>query len=119
MTARIDQLGLTADELSALRHQGFVSREPRRGGVIFKLRFRLATGEQRVRYLGADRAAAAEVEKELCEMQRARRTNRALVRLVKEAGQRLRASKAMLAPALAGAGYRLHGLAVRRRRVVK
>ena len=119
MTPHIDKLDLTTEEMTALRRQGFVSREHRRGRVFYKVRFRMPTGRQRVRYLGADPAVAEEVQKELFEMQTGRCMNRELKKLVKEAGQRLQSSKETLAPALAEAGYHFHGLSVRRKRVVK
>jgi hypothetical protein len=119
MTRHIETLDLTTEEMAALRRQGFVSQEHRRGRVFFKLRFRLSPGRQCVRYLGSDPAVAEEVRKELLEMQMARSMNRELSKLAKEAGQKLQSSKETLAPALAEAGYHFHGLSVRRKRIVK
>ena len=70
MTPHINKLDLTAEEMAALRRQGFVCRERRRGRVFFKLRFRMPTGMQCVCYLGADPAVAEEVQTELLEMQK-------------------------------------------------
>lgn len=118
MTPHINKLDLTAEELAALRRQGFVSRERRRGRTLYKLRFRLSTAEQRVRYLGTDPAAAAEIEEELYEIQRGTRLKRELHKCAKETGRRLRSSKAKLAPVLAEAGYHFHGLSVRQTRAI-
>ncbi len=119
MTPHINKLDLTAEEMAALRRQGFVSRERRRGRVFFKLRFRMPTGMQCVRYLGADPAVAEEVQTELLEVQRARHLHLQLGKLAKEAGQRLKSGKAAIAPMLAEAGYHFHGLSVRQKRVVE
>jgi hypothetical protein len=116
MASQIYKLDLTAEEFAELRRQGFVCRERRRGRIIFKLRFRTSEGRQCVRYLGTDPAAAAEVQKDLNDMQIARRMNHELTRLVHEAGQKLRSSKETLAPALAEAGYHFHGRSIRRTR---
>ena len=116
MTTYIDKLNLTPEEMAALRRQGCVSRERRRGRALFKLRFRMPPGKQCVRYLGFDPAAAEVVQKEVCALQTARRMNRELSKLVKEAGRKLQSSKATLAPALAEAGYYFHGRSVRRKR---
>jgi hypothetical protein len=118
-TPHIDTLDLTAEEMTALRRQGFVSQERRHGRMFFKLRFRMPTGKQCVRYLGTDPAVAEEVQQELFEMQMVRRMNRELAKLVRKAGQKLQSSKETLGPALAKAGYHFHGLSVRRKRVVK
>ena len=119
MTTHITKLDLTAEEMAALQMQGFVSQELRHGREFFKLRFRMPTGRQCVRYLGSDTVVAEEVKAELFEMQSARRTSRELSKLVKAASQEIQSSKRILAPALAEAGYRFHGLSVRRKRTVK
>jgi hypothetical protein len=109
-------LGLTLDELAALRRQGFVIREPRRrGNAVFKLRFRLA-GRQRVIYLGTDPEQAEAVERELAEWQHSRRQSLEFARAHRTVAHALRASKSRLEPLLEQAGYHFHGRAVRRRR---
>ncbi|MCY2994862.1 MAG: hypothetical protein NTY19_44425 [Planctomycetota bacterium] len=119
MTRRIEELDLTTEELGALRRQGFVAREERRGREVFKLRFRMPSGKQCVRYLGTDPALAEELQAELGEMQAARRLDRELGRLMKEIGELLQSSKEQLAPLLAEAGYHFHGLSIRRKQVAK
>jgi hypothetical protein len=110
------KLGLTLDELAALRRQGAVSREPRgRNCVVFKFRFRLA-GRQRVMYLGTDAEQAEAVERELAEWQHSRHQSLEFARAHRTVARALRASKSRLEPLLEQAGYHFHGRAVRRRR---
>src|SRR5208283_858688 len=85
----VTRLGLTAEELAALKAQGFVSCESRRGQVFFKLRFRI-NGKQRVCYLGKDLAVVEQVQEWLAEVQAVRKTEIEGGRLVREAGQKLR-----------------------------
>jgi hypothetical protein len=113
-TPALAALGLGEGELDALRRQGFVSREMRRGRTYFKLRFRMEPdGRQSVRYIGTDPAAADEVEQELAQLQRPRLIDRDLSKISQQIGLALKAVKADLMPHLEPAGYRFHGLAVR------
>jgi hypothetical protein len=113
------ELGLTAEELRALRHQGFVSQERRGPGQLsFKLRFRCG-GKQRVRSLGKDPAFVACVNRELAHFQARKRLDRSLVHLIRDASKRLRQAKQRLAPLLAEAGYAFHGQAIRKRRATR
>ena len=114
----VTRLGLTAEELAALKAQGFVSYESRRGQVFFKLRFRI-NGKQRVCYLGKDLAVVEQVQEWLAELQAIRKTEIEVGRLVREAGQKLRNCKEELSPLLAEAGYRFHGLSIRQRSPVE
>lgn len=109
--------GLTAEQLCALRRQGFVSRECRGAGrkEIYKLRFRWQ-GRQQVRYLGTDPGAAAQVRAALEQWQSAARRRREAQRAARQARRTLRAAKRQLAPRLAEAGFAFHGLAIRRTR---
>ena len=114
------RLGLTAEELQAVRRQGFVAREHRRGQLVFKLRFRMPpAGKQHVRCLGSDTAVAEAVRQELAQIQRPRHLDLQLGKLRPQIGQKLRSDKARLAVQLEQAGYYFHGLAVRRRRLAK
>jgi hypothetical protein len=108
----IVRLGLNAEELAALKEQGFVSCESRRGQVLFKLRFRI-NGKQRACYLGKDMAVVEQTQQWLAEAQAIRKTKIKLGQLAREAGQKLRNCKKELSPLLAEAGYRFHGLSIR------
>lgn len=110
-------LTLYAEELVALRRQGFISAERRRPGgtVLFKLRLRI-DGRQRTRYLGTDLSFIERVRSELATLQAATKRDRKLEQAVRRARVALRAAKAALAPYLIAAGYRYHGLTIRRRR---
>jgi hypothetical protein len=111
----LPELGLTADEIAALRRQGFVSRERRgHGHVRYKLRFRHG-GKQHVRYLGQDPQVADRVRQELASLQAATRLDRHLGRLLHEVTPLLRSVKTRLEPVLQDAGYRFHGLSIRRK----
>ena len=111
--------GLTAAELAALRRQGFISRERRRGQVVFKLRFRMPPeGKQCVRYLGCDPVVAEAMRQELAEIQRIRRLDRDLGELNRQIGRKLRSGKERIVAQLEQAGYRFHGSTIRRRRVL-
>ena len=110
---RLEGLGLGAEELTAVRRQGFVSRETRGGSVIFKLRFRVA-GRPRVKYLGCDEARAAEVQDVLDALQRVRNYDRGLRELSRQANGQLRKSKRQLEPLLKNKGWKFHGRAIRR-----
>lgn len=117
--AAFERLGLSTEEITSIRHQGFISREKRgRGTIVFKLRFRL-DGRQRVKYLGTDAAQAALVQQELEKHQRGRQINQQLRELNRETAKLLRESKHRLEPFVAQAGLRFHGRAIRRpRRVI-
>src|SRR6185295_4287514 len=89
-TRVLEELGLTRDEVAALKRQGFVSAEPRRKNIqIFKLRFRMS-GRQQVRYLGCDPAVAAAVERELRGLQRAKHVDKKLRSRNRQASEFLR-----------------------------
>ena len=107
-------LGLTATDLTELRHQGFVSRERRGKRTYYKLRFR-SGGGQAVRYVGdAERAAA--VRRELSVLQRTSRLRKELKSQAKVASRALRTAKKSLEPILNAHGRAFHGLAIRKPR---
>jgi hypothetical protein len=109
-------LGLTDHELTALRQQGFVSRELRAGGRSYaKLRYRF-DGRQRAKYLGSNEAFVRQVERELGRLQGNHRLDRLLGCLTREANQVLRSIKPRVEPVLNEQGYEFHGRAVRRPR---
>jgi len=112
-------LGLSPAELFALRRQGFVAPERRRGKLTYKLRFRLA-GQQRVVYLGADEARVAEVRRAIALLQAAAHAEQARRQAVQHVAQQanaaLRAHRARLAPLLAAAGCHWHGRRLRKTR---
>src|SRR5262245_2104502 len=103
--ATLAGLGLAVEDLTALRRQGFVSRDAR---GHYKLRYRLR-GKQRVRYLGSDAAFADQVRQALSLLQAPARLNRELGQLVQISRRALRDSKGRLAPLLESAGYGFHG----------
>ena len=106
-------LGLTEDQIAALRQQGFVARERRHGrSEVFKLRFRI-NGQQQVRYLGTSPLEATRVALALKALQKAKRLRREMQRLQRESQAVLKATKKLLGPALEAAGFRFHGLSVR------
>ena len=112
----IATLGLSAEEIDALRHQGFVCRDVRgRGRSYGKLRFRF-NGKQRVKYLGADEAFVRRVEQELLAMQGTSQLNRMLACLTREAKQMLQSVKPKVESALNDQGFVFHGRAVRKLR---
>ena len=113
--ASLRALGLDDKDLALLARQGFVAGEVRSGRMYFKLRFR-RDRRQVVRVIGSDPVRVEAVRRDLGELQRVERQSRQLARLSCKVRQALRASKAELAPLLAKAGYRCHGLSVRRRR---
>jgi hypothetical protein len=86
-------LGLSSDDLEALKRQGFVATDYRhRGrrlyGPYFKLRWR-RKGRQKVLYLGQARHRAEQVRAALTEWQRPSRLMRQLSRLLDETRRRL------------------------------
>lgn len=117
MTNILSSIGLNAEEFAALRRQGFVSQENRRGRAYYRLRFRMPSGKQCMRYLGHDPAVAKQAEEELAQLQADRRVDLELGKLIRQAGQKLRATKVKLTPQLEQAGYHFHGLAIRQLRV--
>lgn len=112
----LGRLGLSPEQLDALARQGFLAQEDRGGKKpVYKLRFRLH-GRQIVKYVGTDPGFVAEVRQDLLALQQAHRQARELQKLMHEANLVLRSSKCSLQPALAAAGWRFHGYAVRRAR---
>jgi hypothetical protein len=109
-------LGLTEEDLRVLSRQGFVSCENRPGKPpLFKLRFR-REGQQVVRCIGFDARRAEELREELAAIQGPRKGERRLSALTRQARRMLRTAKSETEPALNEAGFRFHGLAIRRQR---
>ena len=108
-------LNLDDEEFAALKRQGFVSRETRRGISVFKLRFRV-NGRQRVKYVTTDPVVAAALERQLRQLQRAKDNDITLRSLNREARQLLRQCKNRLSPLVEQAGLGFHGRALRRPR---
>ncbi len=116
LMSALRRLNLTADQMSALSTQGFVARERRCGRRdIFKLRFRI-DGKQIVRSLGTSATNAAWVAVAVKVLQRRMRAQRELRKLEGELWKYLKATKTSLRPAFELAGYRFHGMCVRRTR---
>ena len=109
----LERLGLTPEELIAVKQQGFVSPERRGRSVIYKLRFRLDR-RQRVRYLGTNPIAADAVRDELEQLRRVNRLDRTLRKLNVETNRLLRDTKRRLEPVVARAGLKFHGHALRK-----
>jgi hypothetical protein len=110
----LKQLGLSADEIDALTHQGFVQCERRGGGrEYFKLRFRWQ-GRQRVCCLGTDRGIAKTIKNELIVLQRVHQLCRKAIRLAERGRRLLRSVKVETSQPLAAAGFKYHGLEIRR-----
>lgn len=107
---------LSPADHDSLARQGWVSEQIRpSGATTYKLRWRIE-GRQRVRYLGSDPAVAAHVRAVLIDMRCARRTERALAQLLRQARFQLAAIKRQLAPDLETIGYAYHGYTARRTR---
>lgn len=107
------RLGLTSEELRALKRQGFVSQEARsKHTTVFKLRFRL-NGRQNVRYLGTDPEQARLIKEELRQLQRARQIDAQLRTLTDEARRVLRAGPEQLESLVRQAGFMFHGRMIR------
>ena len=116
LTGALSGLNLTADQMAALSTQGFVARERRCGRRdIFKLRFRI-DGKQIVRSLGTSPTNAARVAFGVRVLQRTMHVQRELRKLEEELRRYLKATKKLLRPAVEIAGYRFHGMCVRRTR---
>jgi hypothetical protein len=111
------QLGLTDSESIALRRQGFVSRERRRGKVHRKLRFRV-DGRQRVVYI-ADAQLADAVDLDLRRLQHWVRVRRRLAELHRVAIRQRRRMKVQLLPHLVAASMHWHGYSIRKSRLQK
>jgi hypothetical protein len=112
---RLEGLGLTADELAAVKQQGHVAQEVRgRNRMVYKLRYRFG-GRQRVRYLGADPEFAKAVREELQRIRRAEVMRKNLRSLTREGKRALRQSKLRLLPFVEQLGYAFHGFDLRRR----
>ena len=107
-------LGLSDEELHALRSCGWVRRTARgRQSQIFELVYRF-NDRQRRRYLGTDAALANTIRAALNDWQRDRNGRLELQRAVRQAGDQLRASKNRLTEPLAAAGYHFHGRTIRK-----
>ena len=112
----IEHLGLSSDELIAVKQQGHVAHEVRgRSRIVFKLRYRF-DGRQRVRHLGSDPQFAQAVREELQHIRRVKVARRNLRTVMREAKQAIRNSKLQLLPFAAEFGFAFHGFELRRRR---
>jgi hypothetical protein len=105
------------EERAALATQGFVAFHTLPSGQrCAKLRFRDSSGRQRVRYLGANAELAAQVAAALKARQRCVRRRRASRQVARSGRRALRGIKCRLEAPLRCAGWRFHGLSLRRRR---
>ena len=111
---RLSDLHLTEKEFRALRRQGSVCGERRRGGMVFKLRFRTKDGRQHVRYIGNDSDVAAVIRRELQGLQRHRHHVVNLKRQRAKARKLMRKVKEDSRHALAKLGFHYHGFAIRK-----
>lgn len=111
----LNQLSLDDAERVAVRSNGFIACEQRRYSRVYKLRFRVQ-GQQRVRYLGIDPAAAELLQKELAVWQAGPRAERALREAERNARQAIREIKSRLEPDVVAAGLKFHGRTIRRPR---
>lgn len=119
-TPLLSGLGLSVEEIAALRRQGFVSREQRRGRTLFKLRYRMPPdGKQCVRYLGSDPGVAEAVRLELTQLQRVRKLDLELGKFKKRIAEGLRRKWKSAAPQFEPIGYHFHGLMIRQVRVAE
>ena len=119
-TPLLSRLGLSVEEIAALRRQGFVSRDQRRGRTLFKLRFRMPSdGRQYVRYLGGDPAVAEAVRQELAQIQRVRRLDLELGKLRRKIAESLRCRWKCAAPQFKPLGCHFHGRTIRQVHVVE
>src|SRR5438105_2365052 len=115
------ELGLSGEDLEALKRQGFVAADYRhRGrrlfGPYFKLRWR-SKRRQQVLYLGQAQQRAEEVRAALTEWQRPSRLIRELSRVLGETRRRLASTKALLASHLPNGELYVHGYTLRRKRM--
>lgn len=112
----LEQVGLTSEEIAAVKCQGVVCQEARgRKSSIFKLRFRV-DGRQRVQYLGSDPAYAETVREELRSIRKGKLMDKRLRSLVSEAKRLLRQSISRLQPLVEPIGISFHGRALRQAR---
>ena len=119
-TPLLSGLGLSGEEISALRRQGFVSREQRRGRTVFKPRYRMPPErKQCVRYLGSDPGVAKAVRLERTQLQRVRKLDLELGKLRRRIPERLRRRWKSAAPQFEPLGYHFHGLMIRQVRVAE
>jgi len=114
-TALLD-LGLSDEELHALRSCGWVRSTLRgRHSQICELVFR-TRGRQCRRYLGTDEAHANTIRAALRDWQSAQNSRLELQRAVRDAGDQMRATKNRLTEPLLAAGYHFHGRTIRKSR---
>lgn len=113
--SRLADLNLSSEEIGALRCQGTVCQEIRKGIIYFKLRFRTVEGLQRVRYLGKDPVTAAKIQEELRELQFRRQQSKTLRHQDAQARQLLRQVKRLTGPLIEELGLYYHGNQIRRR----
>jgi hypothetical protein len=110
------QLGISADQLEALRNAGYLDRDRRRNQQVYwRLRFR-QEGRQHTVYIGIDDAFADRVQRELQTLQAERRREHQLAHIVRHSKKQLRVLKTQLAALVAGIGFHYHGDQLRKRR---
>jgi len=112
----LSALSLNDEDLNALRRQGSVCREKRGGETYYKLRFRSAGGQQRVRYLGKDLTVATKIRQELEVLQFPRRQLQSLRRNNIDARKLLHRVKQTSRSGLEELGFCYHGFQIRKRR---
>jgi hypothetical protein len=105
----LSELGLSADELGALRRCGFITSQRRgRQRLVYKLRSRIA-GKQFTRSLGTDGRRAEAVRAAVTTWQASRLIERRITRRGREFAALLRSFKSHLAKSVASAGLAFRG----------
>lgn len=113
--AGFEALGLSTEDIAALKRQGSIAREKRGNRTVYKLRWRVGA-KQRIKYLGTETARADGMEYQLRQHQSICRIKKQLRDLGREGMAILREAKVRLEPFLEARGLAFHGLEIRRRR---
>lgn len=115
ISAGLEVLGLSAEDVGALKQQGSIAKEKRGNRTVYKLRWRVGE-KQRIKYLGTDTARVGWIEEQLRQHQRICRLKKQLRDLGREGMAILREAKIRLQPLLEERGLAFHGLEIRRHR---
>ena len=114
-SAGFEALGLSAEDIGALKRQGSVAKENRGDRTVYKLRWRVAA-KQRTKYLGTDLAGVNCIQEQLRQHQSICRIKKQLRDLGREGRAVLRETKLRLQPLLEEIGLAFHGWEIRRPR---
>jgi hypothetical protein len=115
---KLARLELNAEEIAALKKQGYIDSRRRGGRVYSRLRFRREETLHAI-YIGCDAQRVVDIKAELEQLQSSHHQRHELKRAVRQGKTTLQAVKRRLRPTMCLLGVHFHGNTLRKSRARK